>query len=41
MQITRSSIETKAGPGDWFIGSVYIDAVAAPSEASKAVTDVC
>jgi len=31
MQITRSSIETMRGPGDWFTGDVYVDAVAAPS----------
>ncbi len=31
MQITKSSIDTAPGPSDWFTGSVYIDAVAAPS----------
>ncbi len=35
MQITKSSIETVAGPSDWFTGAVYIDAVAAPSDASR------
>jgi quercetin dioxygenase-like cupin family protein len=35
MQITRSSIDTAAGPDDWFTGAVYIDAVAAPSGASR------
>jgi quercetin dioxygenase-like cupin family protein len=35
MQVTRSSIDTNPGPGDWFTGSVYIDAVAAPSEQSR------
>ena len=35
MQITRSSIETMAGPGDWFTGAVYIDTVATPSEPSR------
>lgn len=34
MQFTRSSIETMAGPGEWFTGAVYIDAVATPSGAS-------
>ena len=34
MQITRSSIDTTAGPSDWFTGAVYIDAVAAPSGTS-------
>ena len=35
MQITRRSIETTPGPSEWFTGSVYIDAVAAPSGASR------
>jgi quercetin dioxygenase-like cupin family protein len=35
MQITRSSIETMAGPSDWFTGAVYVDAVAAPSDGSR------
>jgi quercetin dioxygenase-like cupin family protein len=35
MQLTRSSIETKAAPSDWFTGAVYIDAVAAPSGSSR------
>jgi quercetin dioxygenase-like cupin family protein len=35
MQITRNSIETTPGPSDWFTGAVYIDAVAAPSGASR------
>jgi quercetin dioxygenase-like cupin family protein len=35
MQITRSSIDTMAGPADWFTGAVYIDAVAAPADASR------
>jgi quercetin dioxygenase-like cupin family protein len=36
MQITRSSsTETAAGPGEWFTGTVYIDAVAAPSGPSR------
>jgi quercetin dioxygenase-like cupin family protein len=35
MQITRNSVETAAGPGDWFTGTVYIDTVAAPSEPSR------
>lgn len=34
MQITRTS-DTQAGPSDWFTGSVYIDAVATPSGASR------
>ena len=35
MQITRNSIETATGPGDWFTGAVYIDAVATPSDGSR------
>jgi quercetin dioxygenase-like cupin family protein len=35
MQITRNALETNAGPSDWFTGAVYIDAVAAPSSASR------
>jgi quercetin dioxygenase-like cupin family protein len=35
MQLTRNSIETARGPSDWFTGAVYIDAVAAPSAASR------
>jgi quercetin dioxygenase-like cupin family protein len=37
MEITRSSIETTPGPGEWFTGSVYIDAVAAPSSPPRAL----
>jgi len=36
MQITRNSTETQAGPSEWFTGSVYIDAVAAPAGTSRA-----
>ena len=35
MQITRNSIETMAGPSEWFTGVVHIDAVASPSDASR------
>ena len=35
MQLTRNSIETAAGPADWFTGLVYIDAVAAPVEGTR------
>ena len=36
MQITRSSsTETAAGPGEWFTGTVYIEALAAPSGSSR------
>ena len=36
MEITRSSIDTAKGPGDWFTGDVYIDAVAAASAPARA-----
>ena len=35
MEITRSSLATTPGSADWFTGSVYIDAVAAPSGPSR------
>jgi quercetin dioxygenase-like cupin family protein len=35
MQITRNSVATAPGPADWFTGTVYIDAVAAPAEPSR------
>lgn len=35
MEITRSSIETTRGPGDWFTGDVYIDTIAANPEPSR------
>ena len=35
MQITRISLDTRAGPSDWFTGSVYVDTVAAPSGPSR------
>ena len=34
MQITRNTAETRPGPSEWFTGSVYLDAVADPSDAS-------
>jgi quercetin dioxygenase-like cupin family protein len=35
MEMTRNSLDTTAGPKDWFTGSVYIDTDAAPSGASR------
>jgi len=35
MRITRNSLDTQAGPTDWFTGFVYIDSVAAPSKGSR------
>jgi quercetin dioxygenase-like cupin family protein len=35
MQITRNSLDTATGPGDWFTGTVFIDAIAVPSDESR------
>jgi mannose-6-phosphate isomerase-like protein (cupin superfamily) len=35
MQATRSGIDTKPGPSEWFTGEVYVDSVAAPSGPSR------
>jgi quercetin dioxygenase-like cupin family protein len=35
MQVTRNSVETATGPSEWFTGTVYLDAVAAPVGASQ------
>jgi len=35
VQITRNSLDTSTGPSDWFTGAVYVDTIAAPSEASR------
>jgi quercetin dioxygenase-like cupin family protein len=35
MQITKNSIETRAGPSAWFTGAVYVDTVATPSGQSR------
>ena len=35
MEITRNTVETAAGPSEWFTGTVYIDAVATPSGGSR------
>ena len=35
MQITKNSIKTTEGPGEWFTGAVYIDTVAVPSGTSR------
>jgi quercetin dioxygenase-like cupin family protein len=31
MEITRNSLDTKQGPGDWFTGVVFMDPIAAPA----------
>jgi quercetin dioxygenase-like cupin family protein len=35
VHITRNSTDTTPGPSDWFTGTVYLDAVATPSEPSR------
>ena len=35
MQITRNGLVTTPGPGDWFTGTVFIDAIAAPSGGAR------
>jgi hypothetical protein len=30
MPITKNSLDTTPGPGDWFTGAVFIDTVATP-----------
>jgi quercetin dioxygenase-like cupin family protein len=35
MQITKNSINTNAGPSEWFTGAVFIDPVAAPVSGSR------
>jgi quercetin dioxygenase-like cupin family protein len=38
VEITRSSLDTSAGPSDRFTGDVYIDTVAAPSDTSSVMS---
>ena len=35
MQLTKNITKTAPGPKDWFTGTVFIDAVAAPSGPSR------
>ena len=35
MNITRNTIATMPGPNEWFSGTAFIDAVAAPSDGSR------
>jgi quercetin dioxygenase-like cupin family protein len=35
MEITRNSLDTAAGPADWFTGTVFIDTVATPAGSSR------
>ena len=40
MEITRNANDTARGPADWFTGDVYLDAVAAPSDARISASNV-
>jgi quercetin dioxygenase-like cupin family protein len=35
MQITRTVIETRSGPSEWFTGAVYLDQIAAPAPPAR------
>jgi quercetin dioxygenase-like cupin family protein len=35
MQVTRNGVPTTPGPGEWFTGTVFIDAVATPSGGAR------
>jgi quercetin dioxygenase-like cupin family protein len=35
VQVTKNGVATTIGPSEWFTGTVYLDAVAAPSEGSR------
>ena len=35
MQITRNSLDTSAGPAEWFSGAVFLDPIATPSGPSR------
>ena len=35
MQITRNTHDTRPGQSDWFTGSVYVDTITTPSDASQ------
>jgi quercetin dioxygenase-like cupin family protein len=34
LQVTRSTLDTVVGSADWFTGTVYVDTIATPGEAS-------
>lgn len=40
MQITRSSVDTRSGPAEWFTGSVYIDVITSPTPPSRLSANV-
>ena len=35
MEITRGTVETNTGPGEWFTGAVYLDPIAVPADSSR------
>ncbi len=40
MQITRSSIDTRKAPADWFTGDVYIDAMAEVTDDNRVIASL-
>ena len=36
MQITRNSLDSSAGPAEWFTGLVYLDPIAVPTAPARA-----
>jgi quercetin dioxygenase-like cupin family protein len=40
MQITRNSLDSTPGPAEWFTGTVFLDAVAAPSGGSRTASAI-
>ena len=36
MQITRNSLDSSAGPAEWFTGVVYLDTIAVPTPPARA-----
>jgi quercetin dioxygenase-like cupin family protein len=35
MKVTKNGVDTAPGPGDWFTGAVFVDAVATPAGSSR------
>jgi quercetin dioxygenase-like cupin family protein len=40
MEITRNSLDTKQGPGDWFTGVVFMDPIATPAPPAQVAATV-
>jgi quercetin dioxygenase-like cupin family protein len=35
MKVTKNSVDTQPGPAEWFTGTVFLDAVAAPEDGAR------